>query len=110
MAKNIIVSNRLPIQLTKLDNSFEFTSTSGGLATGLKSVHEEGDSLWIGWPGISDNSLDKKNKNQINENLSKNQQNINQKTRKIQPGGCLNPYREGSWGHVGSQRSPGVEI
>ena len=25
LGKNIIVSNRLPIQVTKLDNSFEFT-------------------------------------------------------------------------------------
>ena len=48
-----------------------FTPTSGGLATGLKSVHEDGDSLWIGWPGVSDDLLDKKNKKQIHETLSK---------------------------------------
>ncbi len=60
MAKNIIVSNRLPIQLTKLDNSFEFTSTSGGLATGMNSVHKGQESLWIGWPGINDDDIDKK--------------------------------------------------
>ena len=60
MAKNIIVSNRLPIQVTKLDNSFEFTSTSGGLATGMNSVHKGQESLWIGWPGINDDDIDKK--------------------------------------------------
>ena len=60
MAKNIIVSNRLPIQLTKLDNSFEFTPTSGGLATGMNSVHKGQDSLWIGWPGIDNDDIDKK--------------------------------------------------
>lgn len=52
MAKNIIVSNRLPIRISKVKNSFKFTATSGGLATGMKSVHEHENSLWIGWPGI----------------------------------------------------------
>ena len=40
MAKNIIVSNRLPIRITKVENSYKFIATSGGLATGMKSVHE----------------------------------------------------------------------
>ena len=52
MAKNIIVSNRLPIRISKVKNSFKFTATSGGLATGMKSVHEHENSLWVGWPGI----------------------------------------------------------
>ncbi len=73
MPKNIIVSNRLPVQVENKNQVWTFTPTSGGLATGLKSVHEEGDSLWIGWPGVSDDLLDKKNKKQINETLSKNQ-------------------------------------
>ena len=60
MAKNIIVSNRLPLQITKLDNSFEFTPTSGGLATGMNSVHKGQKSLWVGWPGINDDEIDKK--------------------------------------------------
>ena len=59
MAKNIIVSNRLPIQITKLDNSFEFTATSGGLATGMNSVHMGQESLWVGWPGINEEQIDK---------------------------------------------------
>ena len=73
MPKNIIVSNRLPVQVENKNRVWAFTPTSGGLATGLKSVHEEGDSLWIGWPGVSDDLLDKKNKKQIHETLSKNQ-------------------------------------
>ena len=52
MAKNIIVSNRLPIRITKVENSYKFIATSGGLATGMKSVHEHKSSLWVGWPGI----------------------------------------------------------
>ena len=57
MRKNIIVSNRLPVNVTKLEKSFLFQSSSGGLATGLKSIHQKTDSLWIGWSGLSDNDL-----------------------------------------------------
>jgi trehalose 6-phosphate synthase/phosphatase len=73
MPKNIIVSNRLPVQAQKTDETWSFTPTSGGLATGMKSVHQEGDSLWVGWPGVSSDGLDEKNKNQISKNLEKNQ-------------------------------------
>ena len=59
MSKNIIVSNRLPIKISKVDNSFEFTPTSGGLATGLKSFHKQKNSLWVGWPGIGSDKIDK---------------------------------------------------
>ena len=58
MAKNIIVSNRLPVQITKLENSYVFNTTSGGLATGMDSVHQGKNSLWIGWPGIASDSVD----------------------------------------------------
>ncbi len=58
MAKNIIVSNRLPVQITKLENSYVFNTTSGGLATGMDSVHQGKNSLWIGWPGIASDSID----------------------------------------------------
>ena len=63
MSKNIIVSNRLPVQAEKSEGSWSFMPTSGGLATGMKSVHQEGDSLWVGWPGVSSNILDSKSKN-----------------------------------------------
>lgn len=58
MGKTIIVSNRLPIRITKVENSYKFTPTSGGLATGLHSVHKNKDSLWVGWPGIGNDDLD----------------------------------------------------
>lgn len=58
MGKTIIVSNRLPIRITKVENSYKFTPTSGGLATGLHSVHKTKDSLWVGWPGIGNDDLD----------------------------------------------------
>jgi trehalose 6-phosphate synthase/phosphatase len=71
MAKNLIVSNRLPIQVTKLDNYFEFTPTSGGLATGMNSVHQGQESLWIGWPGINNDEIDKKTWGPLKKSLKK---------------------------------------
>ena len=71
MRKNIIVSNRLPVNVTKLEKSFLFQSSSGGLATGLKSIHQKTDSLWIGWSGLSDNDLNKKNRTEISNSLNK---------------------------------------
>ena len=57
MSRTIIVSNRLPIKISNLDKTFEFSSTSGGLATGMKSIHKKNNFLWIGWPGIDKKSL-----------------------------------------------------
>ena len=71
MAKNVIVSNRLPLQITKLDNSFEFMPTSGGLATGMNSVHKDQESLWIGWPGINDEQIDNKSWGPLKKSLKK---------------------------------------
>ena len=53
MKKIVIVSNRLPVKVEKNEESLVFSPTSGGLATGLKSFHEDGNALWIGWPGIN---------------------------------------------------------
>jgi trehalose 6-phosphate synthase/phosphatase len=52
MPKTIIVSNRLPVRLSK-DNGggFSFTASEGGLATGLGSIYKGGSNIWIGWPG-----------------------------------------------------------
>ena len=33
-------------------------SLAGGLATGLKSYHKSGNSVWIGWPGIDAETAD----------------------------------------------------
>ncbi len=53
MGKTIIISNRLPLQINISDKKLEVTPSVGGLATGLKSFHEEGDSIWIGWTGLA---------------------------------------------------------
>jgi len=56
--KFIIVSNRLPVSVSKQDGELVFKPSSGGLATAMASLSEEGtDNLWIGWPGISSDDL-----------------------------------------------------
>ena len=69
MRKSVIVSNRLPLQISKLENSFLFQPSSGGLATGLDSVHKNNDSIWVGWSGITSEGLTKKNKLEIKNTL-----------------------------------------
>ncbi len=59
MAKTIFISNRLPVSIgiPEAGDSFSITASIGGLATGLKTVHESGKSLWIGWNGIASESI-----------------------------------------------------
>ncbi|HEX8576049.1 MAG TPA: bifunctional alpha,alpha-trehalose-phosphate synthase (UDP-forming)/trehalose-phosphatase [Flavobacterium sp.] len=58
MKKTIIVSNRLPLEFQLSENEIIVNPSVGGLATGLKSVHEEGNSLWVGWSGLVKEQLD----------------------------------------------------
>ena len=51
MSKTIIVSNRLPISITKNNGKLEYKPSAGGLATGLGSIYKSGDNIWVGWPG-----------------------------------------------------------
>ena len=53
MSKTIIISNRLPVQLQISEGEIKAIPSVGGLATGMKSVHQEGESLWIGWSGLT---------------------------------------------------------
>jgi trehalose 6-phosphate synthase/phosphatase len=47
----LLVSNRLPVTAVVDANGVHVEKSSGGLATGLRALHERMDSLWIGWPG-----------------------------------------------------------
>ncbi len=56
----IVVSNRLPVSVTKQDGELVFTPSSGGLATAMSSLDSNdspGSRLWIGWPGIASDDL-----------------------------------------------------
>lgn len=57
MGKTIIISNRLPVQLQIDNGEISAIPSVGGLATGMKSVHSGGDSLWIGWSGLTDEEI-----------------------------------------------------
>lgn len=57
MNKTIIVSNRLPLQVKLEDSKLDIKPSIGGLATGMKSVHAEGNGIWVGWSGLTQDQL-----------------------------------------------------
>jgi trehalose 6-phosphate synthase/phosphatase len=52
MSKTIIVSNRLPIKVKIEESELQFVPSEGGLATGLGSVYQQDNNVWVGWPGM----------------------------------------------------------
>ena len=71
MGKTIIISNRLPVQLQISNETINAIPSVGGLATGMKSVHSGGDSLWIGWSGLTDEEIPKHLAPKIDQALAK---------------------------------------
>jgi trehalose 6-phosphate synthase/phosphatase len=72
MSQVIIVSNRLPISVKKDKGKLVFSSSIGGLATGLSSyVSNKKGNLWIGWPGIASDELTSIEKQEITDKLAK---------------------------------------
>jgi len=65
----IIVSNRLPISVIKLNNKLAFYPSIGGLATGLAGYAKNKKNKWIGWPGIASDKLTEQEKNTITKKL-----------------------------------------
>jgi len=51
MSRLLIVANRLPIAVSRVDGALHVERSPGGLATGLSGPHSKSDALWIGWPG-----------------------------------------------------------
>jgi len=47
----VIVSNRLPVCVRVNADGVRLSPSAGGLATGLRGVHERSGGLWMGWPG-----------------------------------------------------------
>lgn len=70
MGKTIIISNRLPVQLQISNGSINAVPSVGGLATGMKSVHSGGDSLWIGWSGLTDEEIPEEMATKIDKALA----------------------------------------
>jgi len=57
MSKIVIASNRLPVNLKIENNKLSVKPSIGGLATGLKSVHDKENSVWVGWPGMVEEDI-----------------------------------------------------
>ncbi|WP_256009280.1 bifunctional alpha,alpha-trehalose-phosphate synthase (UDP-forming)/trehalose-phosphatase [Desertivirga xinjiangensis] len=68
MSKTIIISNRLPVKITKDHEEFILKQSEGGLATGLGSIYRQGNNVWIGWPGVECSSVEEEKL--ISEKLS----------------------------------------
>lgn len=64
----IIVSNRLPLSIKRLDGSFEATLSSGGLVTSLSGLTKTTSFSWFGWPGIEVN--DSKEREELSKRMS----------------------------------------
>ncbi len=69
MSRILIIANRLPISISEKDGELVIKQSTGGLATGLKSLNTSSEIIWIGWPGI--NTEDEKLKSKIRRELKK---------------------------------------
>lgn len=71
MSKVIIVSNRLPVSVKKVDGALTFSPSVGGLATGLSSYANNKNNIWVGWPGIASDELSDNDREAIVHELAK---------------------------------------
>ncbi|MGE5629060.1 MAG: bifunctional alpha,alpha-trehalose-phosphate synthase (UDP-forming)/trehalose-phosphatase [Solirubrobacterales bacterium] len=69
LGKIIIISNRLPITVNNGEAGIEYKESIGGLSTGLKSYHKKADSLWVGWPGITNEEINSQEQENIEDVL-----------------------------------------
>jgi len=67
----VIVSNRLPVSVKKENGKLSYHSSVGGLATGLGSYAKNKKNMWVGWPGVPSDELTEKDRQQITEELAK---------------------------------------
>ncbi len=68
MSNLVVVSNRLPVNLSRVDGKLVVAPSSGGLATAMSSL-EATDQLWVGWPGIASDDLTTAEKTFITKEL-----------------------------------------
>lgn len=71
MSRLVIVSNRLPLSVKKVDGKLEYFPSVGGLSSALASYTETGKNRWIGWPGIPSDELSEEDKADITTYLHK---------------------------------------
>ena len=71
MKRILVVSNRLPMTVTKRENRIRYHPSVGGLATGLSSLSKTYQNIWFGWPGIATERV-KNEKTRIKRELKQN--------------------------------------
>lgn len=64
----VIVSNRLPVSVSKVNGELVYEVSSGGLATAMSSLESE-RRIWVGWPGIDTDVLTDAERQAITEKL-----------------------------------------
>ncbi|MBC7764506.1 bifunctional alpha,alpha-trehalose-phosphate synthase (UDP-forming)/trehalose-phosphatase [Microbacteriaceae bacterium] len=68
----VIVSNRLPVSVSRVDGKLTFNVSSGGLATAMSSLDmDTTNQTWVGWPGIASDDLTSAEKATITKELKK---------------------------------------
>jgi trehalose 6-phosphate synthase/phosphatase len=70
MSRLLIISNRLPLNVEKKEGKLQFQPSLGGLATALGEFYKSRPSLWIGWPGIEQEKLQKGEEKEIEDKLA----------------------------------------
>ncbi len=70
MGRLLVIANRLPVTITKRSGEFRFRQSPGGLATGLSSLPEHLERIWIGWPGITNERLTAHDKEKIRQEIN----------------------------------------
>ena len=70
MKRLIIVSNRLPVNVETTGDEIQVIQSVGGLATGMSSVSESYNNLWIGWSGLTTGQVDKKTEQMVDQQLT----------------------------------------
>lgn len=68
--KLVVVSNRLPVSVSKRGGKLHFEASSGGLATAMSTL-DQADRIWVGWPGIDSDGLTSQEKREITTELAK---------------------------------------
>lgn len=71
MAQVLIVSNRLPVTVKRVDGILTYETSMGGLASGLSGYVNGHNNIWIGWPGIASDGLTETEKKAIKHELAK---------------------------------------
>jgi trehalose 6-phosphate synthase/phosphatase len=72
----LIISNRLPVSVSKKNGEFAFEKSAGGLVSGLsdflgalgKSESDIDDYIWMGWPGMT---IEKEDENLVRTKVQK---------------------------------------